>query len=270
MTTKTEPVPDESPFVHGPGHGKSMPLKTTSNTFWDYISNGGKNSIDSLFGYPDIGAYLQDKYQQGIRIDCTGKFDQKGKFSYLSWAWAENEAMKLHPLIWIEDEKYQQPDGTFLPYVQTDTGFFVGAKIQLHPLAPIHQITYAVIKQDKGSAITVNMKPTALDITNALQRAKTKLIAQKTGIAFHIFAGEDLPDTFAGGIAAENEDILEVKSLLDHPACDKSIPGTKSTIRDLYTKKLEDSGWSKRDVEATIKLLTTQRNAWEAQEAVTA
>ena len=70
-------------------------------------------------------------------VDVTKHIEKKGRFSYLSWAYAVRELKKLHPTATWHAHEY---DGN--PYMKTDCGYFVKVTVivndvemtQVHPV----------------------------------------------------------------------------------------------------------------------------------------
>jgi len=130
------------------------------------------------------------------RVDVTKHIEKKGKFSYLSWAYAVRELKRRHPgATWIVHEW----EG--MPYVKTECGFFVKVSVivsdvemtQVHPVLDHNNKTVAA--------------PNAFQINTSIQRCLAKAIALH-GLGIHLYAGEDLPPS-------PPLDDLQQKELLD-------------------------------------------------------
>ena len=117
------------------------------------------------------------------QVDVTNHIEKKGKFSYLSWAFAVRELKKRHPSATWTIHEYGD-DG--VPFIRTECGFFVKVTVtvdgvdatQVHPVLD-HQ----------NKAVTA---PNAFQINTSIQRCLTKAIALH-GLGIHLYAGEDLP-----------------------------------------------------------------------------
>ena len=115
------------------------------------------------------------------RVDVTQHIEKKGKFSYLSWAYAVRELKKRHP-----DATWTVHEWDGIPFVSTDCGFFVKVTVtvdgvdatQVHPVLD-HQ----------NKPITL---PNSFQINTSIQRCLAKAIALH-GLGIHLYAGEDLP-----------------------------------------------------------------------------
>ena len=116
------------------------------------------------------------------QVDVTRHIEKKGKFSYLSWAFAVRELKKRHPDATWTIHEY----GEGVPFIRTECGFFVKVTVtvdgvdatQVHPVLD-HQ----------NKAVTA---PNAFQINTSIQRCLAKAIALH-GLGIHLYAGEDLP-----------------------------------------------------------------------------
>ena len=115
------------------------------------------------------------------RVDVTQHIEKKGKFSYLSWAFAVRELKKRHPsATWTVHEW----DG--IPFIKTECGFFVKVTVTVDEVDAT-QVHPVLDHQNK----TVN-SPNAFQINTSIQRCLAKAIALH-GLGIHLYAGEDLP-----------------------------------------------------------------------------
>ena len=121
-------------------------------------------------------------YAELARIDCSEHIDKKGKFSYLSWAWAVDCLRKAHPEATWEIKRF---DG--MPFLKTELGYFVEVSVIVAgvTLSQVHPVL-------NGANKTIE-KPTAFDINTSIQRCLVKAIALH-GLGLYVYAGEDLPE----------------------------------------------------------------------------
>jgi len=115
------------------------------------------------------------------QVDVTKHIEKKGRFSYLSWAYAVRELKKRHPASCWEVHEY---DGA--PYMKTECGYFVKVSVIVNA-TEMTQIHPVLDNSNKSIA-----KPNAFQINTSIQRCLTKAIALH-GLGIHLFAGEDLP-----------------------------------------------------------------------------
>ena len=132
------------------------------------------------------------------RVDVTKHIEKKGKFSYLSWAYAVRELKKRHPDATWKVHEYGEER---IPFIKTECGFFVQVTVTVDGIDAT-QVHPVLDHQNK----TVN-SPNAFQINTSIQRCLAKAIALH-GLAIHLYAGEDLP-------SSPPLDDMQQKELLD-------------------------------------------------------
>mgnify|MGYP003134161740 CR=1 FL=1 len=128
------------------------------------------------------------------KVDVSNHTKKKGKFTYLSWAWAVRELLKVDPgATWCihEYEHNVDTESSYMaPYMHTTTGCYVKVTVTLsdsfgnYSRTQIHPVLNHMNK-------TIN-NPTSFDINTSIQRCLAKAIALH-GLGLYIYAGEDLP-----------------------------------------------------------------------------
>ena len=117
------------------------------------------------------------------RVDVTQHIEKKGKFSYLSWAYAVRELKKRHPsATWVVHEYGEER----IPYIKTECGFFVRVTVIVDSIEMTQ--VHPVLDHQNKTVIT----PNAFQINTSIQRCLAKAIALH-GLGIHLYAGEDLP-----------------------------------------------------------------------------
>ena len=114
-------------------------------------------------------------------VDVTQHIEKKGKFSYLSWAYAVRELKKRHPSATWEVHEW---DG--VPFINTECGFFVKVSVIVNAVEMTQ--VHPVLGHDNKPINT----PNAFQINTSIQRCLAKAIALH-GLGIHLYAGEDLP-----------------------------------------------------------------------------
>lgn len=129
-------------------------------------------------------------FEKGLKLDVTKHIEKKGKFSYLSWAWAVQELRKLDPKSTWEVIHFSiGPNGCDpTPYMKTDSGYFVEVVVTMSNGVKSQQIHPVLNNYNKPIE-----NPTSFEINTSIQRCLTKAIALASGIGLHLYAGEDLP-----------------------------------------------------------------------------
>ena len=120
------------------------------------------------------------------KINVNEFTQKKGQFTYLSWAWAVRELLKVAPNATWEIHEY----GDYTearPYMKTDSGCFVKVTLTVNdiPRTQIHPVL-----DHRNQTIK---EPNAFQINTSIQRCLAKAIALH-GLGLYIYAGEDLPE----------------------------------------------------------------------------
>lgn len=127
-------------------------------------------------------------FEKGLKLDVTKHIEKKGRFNYLSWAWAVQELRKLDSKATWETMHFKNAEGRRMPYMHAEAGCFVEVLVTLSDGTRSQQIHPVLDNNNKTLA-----KPNAFQINTSIQRCLVKAIALASGIGLHIYAGEDLP-----------------------------------------------------------------------------
>ncbi|PFD99947.1 hypothetical protein CN288_19145 [Bacillus sp. AFS023182] len=125
---------------------------------------------------------IENYFSKLAQIDCSEHVEKKGRFSYLSWAWAVKKLREIDPTVTWEVKRFNG-----VPYLKTDCGYFVEVEVTVQGL-PLSQIHPVLNNQNKPIA-----EPNSFDINTSIQRCLVKAIALH-GLGLYIYAGEDLPE----------------------------------------------------------------------------
>ena len=116
-------------------------------------------------------------YNEIRKINVNEHTDKKGKFTYLSWAWAVDQLLQLDPKATWDYQAPMQFGDTLMVFCSV-TAFDKTMTAQLPVLN----------HQNKEIS-----NPNAMDVNTAMQRCLAKAIALH-GLGLYIYAGEDVPD----------------------------------------------------------------------------
>tara|TARA_R100000808_G_scaffold16159_2_gene36668 strand:+ start:821 stop:1531 length:711 start_codon:yes stop_codon:yes gene_type:complete len=119
-------------------------------------------------------------------IDVSGHTEQKGRFTYLSWAWAVSVLLKHFPeSIWEVHE--WGLEGNRQPYSQSQAGAFVQVTVTVDGVSrtQVHPVL-----DNKNETI---YEPNSFQVNTSIMRCLAKAIALH-GLGLYIYAGEDLPN----------------------------------------------------------------------------
>lgn len=175
----------------------------------------------------------ENYFSKLAQIDCAEHVEKKGRFSYLSWAWAVKKLREVDPTATWEVKRF---DG--VPYLKTDCGYFVEVEVTVQGL-PLSQIHPILNNQNKPIA-----EPNSFDINTSIQRCLVKAIALH-GLGLYIYAGEDLPEIQEPMITAQQVGAikLNIKKLATLRKVDEdAIKGHLSIkeVAELTLKQAED------------------------------
>jgi hypothetical protein len=119
-------------------------------------------------------------------INVNKKTEKKGKFTYLSWAFAWAELKKVSP---TATSKVYHDENTNMPYFASKAGVIVKVGVTIDEL---EHINYLPVMDFRNASIPVD-KVNMMDVNKAIQRCTVKAIALH-GLGLYIYAGEDLPE----------------------------------------------------------------------------
>lgn len=123
-----------------------------------------------------------------LKINVNEHTERKNGLTYLSWAWAWAEVLKIDPQAEWEAVEYQQPDGTVTPCMYVGEGSaIVKTKVTIKGKV---RTCHLPVMDHRNKAIK---NPDAFAINTAIMRCMTKAISMH-GLGLYIYAGEDLPE----------------------------------------------------------------------------
>ena len=118
-----------------------------------------------------------------LKINVNDHLEKKGNLSYLSWAWAWAEVLKVDPAAsWVAHEWADRP-AMFLP----DGSAMVKVSVTVKNDT---KLCVLPVMDNRNRAI---QNPDAFAINTAIMRCLAKAIAMH-GLGLYIYAGEDLPE----------------------------------------------------------------------------
>jgi hypothetical protein len=118
-----------------------------------------------------------------LKINVNGHTERKGNLTYLSWAWAWAEVLKIDPSArwtaheWADRPAMYLPDGSAM------------VKVSVEIKGDIKTCVLPVM-DNRNKAI---QNPDAFAVNTAIMRCLAKAIAMH-GLGLYIYAGEDLPE----------------------------------------------------------------------------
>ena len=158
-------------------------------------------------------------FEKLSKIDVSEHTEKKGKFTYLSWAWAVRTLLEHFPeATWIVHE-YDDGLGngfTGQPYMQTPAGAFVKVTLIING---INRTQVHPVLDHMNKTVT---EPNAFQINNSIQRCLAKAIALH-GLGLYIYAGEDLPQAPDALNKEQYESILSLLHVIGDKALETKV-----------------------------------------------
>jgi len=118
-----------------------------------------------------------------LKINVNDHIEKKGNLSYLSWAWAWAEVLKIDPGAWWNAHEWADRPAMFLP----DGTAMVKVSVEVKGNT---KTCVLPVMDNRNRAI---QNPDAFAVNTAIMRCLAKAIAMH-GLGLYIYAGEDLPE----------------------------------------------------------------------------
>lgn len=123
-----------------------------------------------------------------LKINVNDHTEKKNGLTYLTWAWAWAEVLKIDPQAEWKAVEYPRADGTLGPCILVGDGTAL-VKTEVTINAKTRSCVLPVMDH-RNKAIK---NPDAFAINTAIMRCMTKAISMH-GLGLYIYAGEDLPE----------------------------------------------------------------------------
>jgi hypothetical protein len=131
-------------------------------------------------------------------INVNDKTEKKGKFTYLSWAWAWKTFVQNYPEATYEIVKNELN----LPYFNSEAGGMVYTKVTAGGIT--HEMWLPIMDMQNKAKKQFDM----MDVNKTVMRCLVKNLAM-FGLGLYIYAGEDLPEE-----DIQEEDLTEGRIML--------------------------------------------------------
>jgi len=131
-------------------------------------------------------------------INVNDKTEKKGKFTYLSWAWAWKTFVQNYPEATYEIVKNELN----LPYFNSEAGGMVYTKVTAGGIT--HEMWLPIMDIQNKAKKQFDM----MDVNKTVMRCLVKNLAM-FGLGLYIYAGEDLPEE-----DIQEEDLTEGRIML--------------------------------------------------------
>lgn len=192
----------------------------------------------------------KELFEKFVQLNVNDKTEKKNDLTYLSWAWAWQETLKICPTATYEIKHFVDKDGVSRCY-QYDPllGYMVFTSVTINGLTremwlPVmdgankamldHPYEYIVGKGDKQYKKKVE-QATMFDVNKTIMRCLTKNLAM-FGLGIYIYAGEDTPKEIEDPITAEQIARIRELEIIEPNVCKKFQVGS---IEELSFKQAE-------------------------------
>lgn len=167
-----------------------------------------------------------------LKINVNDKIEKKNGLSYLSWAWAWAEVLKIDPEAqWVAHE--YGPQGSEVPYMQLPDGSCM-VKVTV-TIKGKHKSCLLPVMNHRNQAIK---GPDAFAVNTAIMRCMTKAISMH-GLGLYIYAGEDLPEDTGEPLRVETVSreapgkALRIKPLPDPDLPQEAMERVQEVVTDI-------------------------------------
>ncbi len=183
-----------------------------------------------------------------VAIDVAKHIEKKGKFAYLSWSYAVRHLLSIYP-----DADWDVVEFDGLPYLKTETGFFVKTQVTVNGIT---RKQWHPVLNEKNSVIAA---PTAFQINTSIQRCLTKCIGLH-GLGLYIYNGEDMPGDIS---VINNDETPEVAELIGGYLTEIAEATTRDGIKAIlgsYIAAAKEGGWRTADTDKTVQEACSTRS----------
>lgn len=166
-----------------------------------------------------------------LKINVNDHTERKGNLTYLSWAWAWAEVLKIDPTARYTVHEY---DGLPLVYLRDGTAM---VKVSVEIKGDIKTCLLPVLDH-KNKPIE---DPNSFAVNTSIMRCLAKCIALH-GLGLYIYAGEDLPEAEREEMDAEIDAKLAAATSVDAlTILFKSLPeATRQTYVDKFAARKKE------------------------------
>jgi hypothetical protein len=121
-----------------------------------------------------------------LKINVNDHTEKKGQLTYLSWAWAWAEVLKVDPKATWCVHMYG-PQGAEQPCM------WIGETAMVHTSVTVNGLRRECLLPVMDNRNNAMKNPDARKVSDAIMRCMTKTISMH-GLGLYIYAGEDLPE----------------------------------------------------------------------------
>lgn len=143
------------------------------------------------------------KVHELLSLDVSKHVEKKQNLSYLSWAWAWDQALRKDPEATFQVSTWTKDDGTVQPYMDINGTCMVWVTVKMFGQSKTCMLPVMNAKNEPISLAGRTFKDKygnekvekidSFNVNTAIMRCMTKCLAL-FGLGLYIYAGEDLPE----------------------------------------------------------------------------
>jgi hypothetical protein len=122
-----------------------------------------------------------------LKINVNDHIEKKNNLSYLSWAWAWTEVLKVDPTAFFEVKTFMWDQYTEMPYMNVNGTALVWVTVTMFGQPRTCMLP---VMDHRNKPI---LSPDAFQVNTSIVRCMTKAVSLH-GLGLYIYAGEDLPE----------------------------------------------------------------------------
>ena len=154
-----------------------------------------------------------------LKLNVNEHTEKKNGLTYLSWAWAWQEALKADPTAFFEVKTFMRDQYTEMPYMDVNGTGMVWVTVTMFGQPRTCMLP---VMNHRNQPI---QNPDAFQVNTAIMRCMTKALALH-GLGSYIYAGDDLPEEDAK--AAPTATMGELTKKEDAPKYEKILAKTEA------------------------------------------
>ena len=185
---------------------------------------------------------MSEKLDKLLALDVNNKTEKKNNLTYLSWAWAWAEFLKVYPLATYTIKKNENG----MPYFKDGSGAFVFTSVTAENIT--HEMWLPVMNHSNKAI----KDPDAFEINKTAMRCLTKNLAM-LGLGLYIYAGEDLPEPSKEALeqkeAEAESKVLEIESLIVESGADR-----QKFLQHFHVNSIEELDYEKAVQALKVKI----------------
>ena len=182
----------------------------------------------------------EELFKKFIQLNVNEHTETKNDLTYLSWAWAWQETLKICPTATYEIKHFLDKDGVSRCYQYDPVlGYMVFTSVTINDLTremwlPVMDGANKAMKHEKYEYVvgkgqnqyTKSVEAaTMFDINKTIMRCLTKNLAM-FGLGIYIYAGEDLPIELGEPITAKQIAKIRELGIIEPNVCKKFKVGS--------------------------------------------